>query len=251
MKIVFNPAYRFMKTFVRNIHSCFENTGRIIYAERNTLKGFEEQGFDVCVKSFHRPFCLNRIIYGLFRPSKARRSFEYGMTLMERGISTPDPIAYVERKTYGMLQHSYYLSSCLKYDGMMREFRTGTLAGREDLLRDFARFVACMHEQQVFHKDFSPGNILYVKEARTYCFYLVDINRMAFRPVGMKKGCKNFKRMWGNEAMIRFVAREYALARHFDADRCEALTLKYHRRFWKRYSARHNGFLPYLETSDR
>ncbi|MDR1121744.1 MAG: lipopolysaccharide kinase InaA family protein [Dysgonamonadaceae bacterium] len=250
MKIVINPAYRYLEDFIRKIPDTFEQGGQVIYAERNTIKRFEEKGVSISVKSFHVPFFLNQIVYGFFRLSKARRSYEYGLKLLEKEIPTPEPIAYIEQKRFGLLQKSCYICAHLEYDGMMREFRTGALTGRENLLRSFARFAAFMHEQGVYHRDFSPGNILYVKNGDDYRFYLVDINRMEFLPVDMKKGCKNLKRLWGNDEMIAFIAKAYADARLFDAPACEKLTFEYHRRFWKKYGRKHNGFLPYIGDAD-
>jgi hypothetical protein len=250
MNIVINPKYRHLEDFIRKIPNSFERGGKVIYAERNTIKRFEEKGVSVSIKSFHVPFFLNQIVYGFFRPSKARRSYEYGLKLLEKGVLTPEPIAYLEQKRFGLLQKSYYICAHLEYDGMMREFRTGALAGRENLLRSFARFAAFMHKQEVYHKDFSPGNILYVKNNDDYLFYLVDINRMKFQSIDMKKGCKNFKRLWGNEKMIVFIAKTYADARLLDVLACEKLTLGYHRKFWKKYGRKHKGFLPYIGKTD-
>jgi hypothetical protein len=251
VKIVINPAYKHLEAFIRRLPALFEKEGEVVYADRNTIKTFEAEGFSISVKSFHVPSFFNRIIYGFFRPSKAARSYQCGLKLLEKGISTPEPIACIEQKRCGLLHNSYYVCAHLRYDGMMREFRAGALSGREELLRSFARFTASLHRRRVFHKDFSPGNILYVKDAGNYRFYLVDINRMSFRPVGMKKGCENFKRLWGNAEMIAFIAREYAEAMQWDAAACEALILKYRRKFWKRYSAKHQGFLPYLDRIER
>ncbi|MDR1556239.1 MAG: lipopolysaccharide kinase InaA family protein [Tannerellaceae bacterium] len=248
MKIVINPAYRHLEPFVRQLPRIFGKEGSLVYAGRNTIKVFEEKGISVNVKSFRLPCFLNGIVYGFFRPSKARRSYEYGLKLRAENILTPTPIAYIEQKRFGLLRGSYYLSAHLEYDGMLRELRTGTLSGREDLLRAFARFTAEIHQHQIFHKDFSPGNILYLRDGNDYRFYLVDINRMKFCPVGMEKGCKNLQRLWGSEEMLRFLAREYARCRHMDAADCENLTLRHHRHFWKKYSARHKGFLPYLDS---
>lgn len=246
MKIVVNPEYQHLKGFIERVPAIFEQEGEVIYAERNTLKTFEAEGLSVCIKSFHRPFIINRLVYGFLRPSKAERSYSYGLELLKRGISTPAPIAYIEDKRAGLLFDSYYISINQTTTGMMRELRQGPLAGREQLLKSFARFAAHIHTQGVLHKDFSPGNILYLQEGSDYHFYLVDINRMKFQSVDLEQGCENLKRLWGSDEMIRFIAREYAVARGFDPDKCETLSLQYHTAFWKKYARRHNGFRPYL-----
>jgi hypothetical protein len=68
---------------------------------------------------------------------------------------------------------------------------------------------------------------------------------MRFTPVDMVEGARNFRRLWGSEEMIIFIVREYAKIRQFDPDKCEKLALKYFYTFWKKYSRKHDGFLPY------
>ena len=247
MKIVVNPKYQHLESFIRTIPQTFGQEGEVIYDARNVLKVFDVAGVSLCVKSFHVPFFFNQIVYGFIRPSKAKRSYEYALKLKAKGINTPEPIAYIENTKGGLLHDSYYISINQPHTGMMREFRTGQLENRVDLLRSFARFAAFTHEQEVMHKDFSPGNILYTKETDgSYIFWLVDINRVSFKRVTVNEGCKNLQRLWGNREMILFIAQEYAKARGFDPETCTRLTWKYHTLFWKRFSRRHNGSLPYI-----
>ena len=248
MKVVINPKYRCLEEFVKAIPELFSEEGTVIYDARNTLKVFEVQGISVCVKSFHIPFFLNQVVYGYCRSSKAQRSYDHGLVLLEKGINTPEPVAYIEHKKAGLLYDSYYISINQPYTGMMRELRTGRMETRIDLLRSFARFAASVHEKDILHKDFSPGNILYQKEPDGgYSFFLVDINRISFQKITMELGCENLQRLWGSQEMILFIAREYAKARGFDPEACAQLTWKYHTIFWKRFSKRHDGALPYID----
>ena len=247
MNIVINPAFNHLKEYIENISSSFVNEKNIIYEGRNTLKLFDigEQKF--VVKSFKIPHFINKFIYSFIRLSKARRSYEYGLILRTKSINTPEPVAYIENKKFGLLSNSYYVSIHLDYSGMMRELNTGKLEGREEFLRQFAQFTAFIHEQNVLHLDYSPGNILYKKTEDDYAFYLVDINRMSFGPVNMKQGCENLQRLWGNDEMIAFIAAEYAKARGFDVNKCVDLTLFYRKKFWKKFSKRHKGSRPYID----
>ena len=245
-KTVINPRYKHLTAFIERLPQNFAQEGCVIYNERNCLKVFQEQGLSLCVKSFHVPFFINQIAYGFLRLSKARRSYEYGMKLLERNVNTPEPIAYIEHRQCGLLKDSYYISINQLHTGLMREFERGPLAGREDLLAAFAHFTAHTHDNHVLHKDFSPGNILYLHQPETgYSFYLIDINRMEFREVDMQEGCRCFRRLWGSNAMIAHIAREYALARGFDPQTCIDLSLKHHAVFWKRYSRKYPDRKPY------
>jgi hypothetical protein len=42
------------------------------------------------------PHLINKIVYKKFRKSKARRSYEYATLLLDKGIGTPQPIAFLE-----------------------------------------------------------------------------------------------------------------------------------------------------------
>ena len=247
MKVVVNPTYHSLMSFITSLPECFGKEGTVIYEGRNHLKRFDIETVQLTVKSFRILKFFNRIIYTFFRSSKAKRSYLHGMTLLEKGINTPEPVAYIENRKRGLLSDSYYICMYFESDGMMREFHRGTLVGREMLLQQFARFTASLHEQAVHPLDYSPGNILYQVKDEQYSFSLVDINRMRFETVGMKTGCESLRRLWGSHEMITFIAAEYARARGFDIETCVRLCLYYHARFWKRYSRRHNGFQPYGE----
>ena len=99
--------------------------------------------------------------------------------------------------------------------------------------------MAKLHEAEVYHADFSPGNVLYDRTEEGVKFSLIDINRMHFGPVSLKRGCANFSRLWGREAAFRLMAETYAESRHFDKAECLRWILYYRNRFWKRYALKH------------
>lgn len=246
-QIVINPEFQYLEDFVQNLPDTFDSNGEVIYDGRNTIKVINVDNIRVNVKSFQKPNIINRFVYGNFRKSKARRSFEYANLLIKNNILTPAPIAYMELKSGVSFDQSYYISVQENFDGLMREFQKGSLNGREKLLQQFAQFTAHMHKKQILHMDYSPGNILYKQIGQNYQFYLVDLNRMYFGEVSLEKGCKNFCRLWGNEEMISYIAQEYAKARDFNIDTCVKLTLKFHQEFWAKFSTRHPGKKPYIE----
>ena len=245
MKIVVNPAYDYLSSFVEALPNIFDRDGETIYNERNHIKVFTVNKEKVGVKSFKIPFFFNGIIYTRFYSSKAERSYKYALKLIEKQINTPQPVAYIERKKNGLLADSYYISIYKEYPGILRELRYHSLEEKKDLVEAFVRFTVDIHEKNVFPLDYSPGNILYEKTGDKYDFCLVDINRMQFKPVDEETGAYGLRRLWGNEETIAFIAKEYAKLRKFDERKFEELTLKYHHLFWKKYSRKHGGFQPY------
>lgn len=196
MKIVINPKYEFLKDFITGLPERFPEEGVIIYNERNVLKSYQVQGVNLVVKSFRVPIFINRIAYSFFRKSKASRSYEYGMGILERGSSTPEPIAYIEEYKCGLLNRSYYC--CInEADAMtVRSFMDGSNLQADDLLRSFVRFTAGLHQAGILHIDYSPGNILVKKTADgEYAFTVIDINRLRFQEVSTENALRNFDRL--------------------------------------------------------
>jgi serine/threonine protein kinase len=246
MKIIINPEYKRLTSFIEAIPSLFDKKGEVIYKERNEIKVFDAGEEKIIVKSFKIPHFFNKIIYSCLRSSKAERSYKYALKLIEKEINTSMPVAYLEEKQTGLLTSSYYVSIYKEYPGMLRELRYSPLTEKKELACAFARFTADIHQKGVFPLDYSPGNILYQKIGDEYNFCLIDINRMRFVPVDLALGAYGFRRLWGNEETLSFIAKEYAKLRNFDEEKFEYLALKHHRIFWKKYSKRHGGFSPYI-----
>src|SRR6187431_379834 len=94
-------VFRFIKEFNSDLGILFED------GKRNVIKLFESEGMTMNIKSFKIPSLINKITYRYFRKSKARRSYEYAMLLLEKGIGTPQPIAYFENYNWMGLKDSY------------------------------------------------------------------------------------------------------------------------------------------------
>lgn len=238
MKIILNPAFQQFEPFVKSIPERFDKEGKTIYKQRNEIKVFDVDETLINVKRFGVPPCWNRVAYTFFREPKAERAFYYAIRLHAIGIETPRPIAFILSKRNGLLYDSYFIS--LQSDDYIRnmyEFGSGGVAGREDILRAFARFTAHLHTNGIYHPDYSPGNILFEETDGVWNFCLVDINRIHFNddPVPVRKGCANFARLWGQEPIFRLLAETYAEARSANADECTRLILEARNAFWQKY----------------
>ena len=226
-----------LRRFVRSLPEAFERGGEVIYRQRNEIRVFDlPDGRRVNVKRYRVPPLPLRIIYTLFRAPKARRAYAYALRLREAGIETPAPLACLIERQGGLLGRSFFVSEQVDYGRDMYEFGRGGTEGREDILRAFARFTARMHEGGFLHADYSPGNILFRKTQNGIDFCLVDLNRMRFGRVSVRRGCENFARLWGGEPMFRLLAEAYAEARGADAVQCATWVLAARRAFWRRYA---------------
>ena len=192
----------------------FNSSGKyFVQGQRNAIKLFEIDDITLNIKSFKKPNLINKIVYRYFRKSKARRSFEYASKLMDLGIGTPKPIAYLENFDFIGLNDSYYVCEHLENVFEFRALVQNTdFNQRESILRQFVGFSYQMHQKGVEFLDHSPGNTL-IKDNNdgTYSFYLVDLNRMKFHEsIDFQTRMKNLSHLTPQKEMIVIMANEYA-----------------------------------------
>jgi len=100
------------------------------------------------------------------------------------------------------------------------------LEDRETILKAFVSFSYDLHQHDIFHLDYSPGNILIKKEDKSYQFKLVDINRMKFLKLDEALRAKSFAKLSLSESDSDFIAKHYATLASFDENSFrEKLTL--------------------------
>jgi len=213
VKEVFTTTYTGDKNAIRNCIKQFDSNGRNFdIRNRNSLKLFEVDQQIINIKSFKKPNIINSIAYRYIRPSKAQRSLEYAQKLLEKGIGTPQPIAYFEeRRSFGF-RKSFYVSEHLNYDLTYRELVIDPkYKDYESILEGFAAFTYSLHTHGILFLDHSPGNTLIKrKQDGSYDFYLVDLNRMKFKILDYSSRIKNFERLSKVENHIRITANAYA-----------------------------------------
>lgn len=212
MKLILSEKYRTARGNILKFLENFDHDGELFgNGVRNKIKIFEFQEQEVNIKSFKVPNLINKVAYRFFRKSKAQRSFEYAHQLLSRGIGTPYPIAYAEEKEGLFFKKSFYVSEHLQSDLTYRTLvQQRDYPHWEDILRAFTRFTYKLHEKQVQFLDHSPGNTLIRLNGEEYRFFLVDLNRMNFKPLSFEERMKNFSRLTPEKDMVAVMASEYA-----------------------------------------
>ncbi len=214
MPIILHPKYKEQEKAILQLVEAFFNEGDLIVkGSRNTIKSNVLGKEKVNIKYFKKPGTLKSVIYSFFRSTKAKRSFDYANYLLEHGIPTPFPMAYIEdRNGLGLLGDSYYVSEQIDYDFTIRELIHDPLfPERNIILEQFTEFTFKMHEAKVNFLDHSPGNTLVIKkEQGKYDFYLIDLNRMQFEDLSIEARMDNFKKMWLSRTMVKVIAKKYA-----------------------------------------
>ena len=222
-KIIINNSFEFFEDFILNIQSHFNENTQTIHKARNELKIISYQNIQTIVKSFKTPNLLRRVIYTYFRDSKAKKSYDNSIKLQK---FTPKPIGYIEFFKSRLINESYFISEKFEYDFTIREpLLDDAFEDRDTIFKAFARFTFELHQKNILHQDYSPGNILIKKENDEYIFKVVDINRMEFRELSLKERLKNFNKLWANDEQITIIAKEYATLSAEDENTCIAMAL--------------------------
>lgn len=233
--LTLNPKYESLRTWLEQLPDTFFQQGEVIYDARNQIRVIDgPDGKRYNVKRYCCPIWINRIVYTWFRSPKAVRAYYNALVLQQKGIATPEPIGYILcGKT--TLRESFLITEQIPLAHRLYEWGDGVTEGREDAMRSFGRFTANMHNQDILHLDYSPGNILYDGQKGKWEFSVVDINRMHFGKVSIETGCANMGRLWGEEPMYRFIAEGYAAERHADSETCYRKMWQAHQDFWSKH----------------
>lgn len=233
-KIIINPEYQYLEEFIRNLPDIFNVMGEVIQNKRNVIKQLNVDSLSLNIKRFRKPIFINRIIYSFFRKTKAYRAYHNAIAVEQKGFLTPTAIAYIEEYEGGLLSNSYFVSEQITNVKEIREYFWSEVPGNEQLFSEFAQYTAQLHGAGILHLDYSPGNILISENEGKYQFTLVDINRMHFEEVDIKKGCENFSRLFKLDSTYIYLAKEYAKERNMDIQNCIKYFLFYKHRFEQR-----------------
>jgi len=213
-KYQLNKNFQTFKEFVLNIKANFESNLNTIHKARNELKIIPHAGINTVTKAFKIPNFINKVAYSFFRDSKAKKSYEYSVKISN---FTPQPIAYIEFYKFGLLRESYFISEEFKYDFTIREpLLDKEFKNRDGIFKAFARFTLELHNNNIFHNDYSPGNILIKEQNGSYIFKIVDINRMMFFELSQDDRAKNFSKLWADDTILEIIAKEYQ--KHYSCD---------------------------------
>jgi len=214
--VVVNPSYTHLSDFIDNIPSRYDIEGEMIYdSSRNQVKMFMVDNKKIVVKRFNPPMIHQRVAYTLFKPSKAKRAYEYGMKLLELQISTPVPIAYIETFSSGLMKLGYFVSEyCGDPDARIIREEPDQ---HDDLIDAIARFLVDCHQKGFVHGDTNLSNFLYHATPEGFHITTIDINRSLFMKHPTHQQCLNslMRLTHVRPALIRLVSR-YAMLRSLD-----------------------------------
>jgi serine/threonine protein kinase len=221
---------------LKNIRDSFKNSNNSIHKARNEIKTIEFHNENLVIKSFKIPNIINKIVYTFFRDSKAKKSYKNSIKILD---FVPKPIGYIEFKEFGLIAESYFVSENFEYNFTIREpLVESDFFEKESVFKAFAEFTFKLHEDGIFHLDYSPGNILIKKEPEGYTFKIVDINRMEFKTLSLDDRLKNFSKLWAKDKDLTLIIKEYCKFMKCDEEISLSRALKYSQEHKNRKNAK-------------
>lgn len=204
-----SPRYEFLRSYVEEIPQKFNSLGEIVHKTRNVIRVDVGDNVKLVIKSYRKIYLFNQFFYAHILPSKAKRAYLYAKTLIDKGFKTPEPVAYIECIRKGLMQESYFISTYTDY----RELKYISDMPQEEgrmVLDALAQYTHQLHQQDIYHKDYSVGNILFKKNGLSYDFTLVDNNRMKFSRSSFAYRMKNLRRLDLPLPALAYLCQEYA-----------------------------------------
>lgn len=208
-EIFVNPIFSYLTDFIEQTPEKFDCLGSEMHTGRNEVRLVDFDGLLLVVKYFKRITTVNRIFYATIRKSKAQRAYEHSKLLLNRGVTSPEPVAYINIYRYGILYQSYYVSLYTNYRPL-RELLELPISESEEGLKAFARFTYQLHSAGILHDDYTIDNVLYQYDYKEYDFSLIDNNRMRFRRYSFARGIWNLERLKIPVERMGIIAAEYA-----------------------------------------
>lgn len=225
VKIVISAEYEDLRGYITRIPTNFDHLGTIIESKRNIIREDCTDGKKLVIKSYRKIYLTNRIRYSFFSPSKAQRAFDHAQILLRKGFITPTPVAYIEVKRHGLIGHSFFVSEYLDYTPlhMLPEYDPDKTL---KFLLDLSRYTYRLHQNGIFHKDYTLGNILCNETENEFQFALVDNNRMRFGPISFSRRMRNLVKLGLPVEHLTWITKEYA--RLVNADEVVSLERLFH-----------------------
>jgi tRNA A-37 threonylcarbamoyl transferase component Bud32 len=159
-----------------------------------------ESGLRACVKHYRYPTAWGKI-KDCFRYPKGKISWVAANELLRRGISHLKPLAYIEKRRFGLLGESFFITESppdyLEMDRyLMKSFGNGqsrdSVTKKRTFIQEFARCIGHLHKSEIFHSDLKTCNILTRERSGHWDFSFVDLDVVSLgTTVDSRRALKN------------------------------------------------------------
>ncbi len=185
---------------LQNPDAAIEAGETLKHDRTTTVVKIQVRGIFLVIKRYNRKSLLHGFTR-LWRTTRARRSFDAARWLLQHGILTAMPLAFIENRSFGALNHgAYYLSLCHPGENLLRQLNSGDIKNHDfdALLSEFGRLFTLLRRANAAHGDMKISNFIY--HSNRLCVLDLDATqpykrawqaRRAFR-----KDIARFERNW-------------------------------------------------------
>ncbi|MBQ9645714.1 MAG: hypothetical protein IJV24_05090 [Prevotella sp.] len=215
MKVIIDPSFRSQADYISQIPAMLQRgEGELVYEGRNRVARFRYDGLSLMAKQFKRVNFTQQIVYTFWRQTKAERAYLFAETFRQRGIATPQRVAYMEQRQGGLFAVGYFVS--IEAEGKETHLLLREVKDFSHTLADaVARQVVMMHSRGILHGDLNLSNFLCTEAHDGYRFTMIDINRSHFTegwPTD-EQCLKNLVRLTHRRDLYEYLLRSYARQR--------------------------------------
>jgi len=128
-----------------------------------------------------------RSIYKAFAGGNAANEGNIALTMKQRGVPVPEIMAFGRIKSIGILHEDVLVTREIANSMALREFienslKQMNLKEKNDVIKKFAEFMAKLHDQGIYHRDFHLNNILIQYQEGHIGFSILDLNKVILYP---------------------------------------------------------------------
>lgn len=237
MKAVVSEKYRSLSNELLKASRNELPVEKVFCNKRNRVELVTVGGRKLVVKHYKRPGFFNGMIYTLFRKSKARRAYEYANLLNERGFHSPTPVAYYEKKNFGVFRDGCFIAEYVDFpsvrDIFFGENQLATDSPeRSRIAGELSDLTLQLHRKGIQPLDYNMSNILIDNQGEKPIFWLIDLNRMELgKQPGLKHAMLSFFQLGTYYPDYEKLLRHYADSMGWDLETCIYHVIRHRRSF--------------------
>ena len=152
-------------------NSARTKAGRVMIRERHFfLKRYNQRGMIHTAKT-------------IFRSSRPWRVRRLAIHLIQNGVNTPDPVAILEERRFGLLTRSYLVTEYIDGERIRAIInrRSKDAGWRAGIVVSIAGLIAGLHASKVYHGDLKANNILLETDKGKERLWLIDLDGARLR----------------------------------------------------------------------
>lgn len=179
MQLYVNPKYSDFERQLMKVPQGSVHYEQVYEDGRNFVARISTGGKSFVVKQYRKVPFWKQILYSSLLKSKAQQAYEKANYLLEHGIETAPPVAYIVVRRMGFYHTSYFVSEYLPYiPGRRMWHLIKVRREHKKIWTGYMNFKRQLKEKGIDITDADPNNTLVYKRDDEYHFAQIDINRI-------------------------------------------------------------------------